>query len=326
MKVAVIGAGFAGLATSWFLIQKHQCEVTVFDPEGVGGGPSGIAAGLLHCYAGAHAKLNWKGYEGLHATTKLLDVAATALGDPVATHSGLLRLAVTNWQMDDYYKCAESYDDVRWCSPEECQKMNPGVVQKPGIFIESAMTVDTKRYLEGLWKACKGIVLEKRSIQSLEELSEFDQVIVTMGAATTTLPELANIPIKPIKGQLLELEWPEELPPLNHPVNSQAYIVMHPSDRSCIVGATFEKDFDHTMPDHLEALAWLKPKYTAIIPALENAKVINCLAGVRGATPDHRPILKKVSDKCWVLAGLGSKGLLHHALLAEELVMRINLD
>ncbi|HRD55095.1 MAG TPA: FAD-dependent oxidoreductase, partial [Parachlamydiaceae bacterium] len=50
MKIAIIGAGFAGLATAWHLLQhqdKIPLEVTIFDSSGFGGGASGIAAGLL---------------------------------------------------------------------------------------------------------------------------------------------------------------------------------------------------------------------------------------------------------------------------------------
>ena len=66
MKVAVIGAGFCGLAVVWNLLNQlfqPNLEVTLFDKTAIGSGASGVAAGLLHPYAGAHAKLNWRGKE-----------------------------------------------------------------------------------------------------------------------------------------------------------------------------------------------------------------------------------------------------------------------
>ena len=40
-KIAIVGAGFAGLAAAYFLSQKNH--VTLFDKKGIGAGASGIA-------------------------------------------------------------------------------------------------------------------------------------------------------------------------------------------------------------------------------------------------------------------------------------------
>lgn len=51
MNIAIIGAGFSGLALAYFLLQS-SAHVTLFDAVGIGGGASGIATGLLHPYPG----------------------------------------------------------------------------------------------------------------------------------------------------------------------------------------------------------------------------------------------------------------------------------
>lgn len=45
MRIAIIGAGFSGLAAAWYFLQQPHLEVTVFDKKGIGGGASGVAAG-----------------------------------------------------------------------------------------------------------------------------------------------------------------------------------------------------------------------------------------------------------------------------------------
>lgn len=331
MRIAIIGAGFSGLATAWHLLHSHSTfpiSVVVFDPKGIGGGASGMAAGLIHPYSGAHAKLNWQGIAGLQATHILLEASAKVLGRPVADPSGLLRVAITEAQQQDFSRCAQAYSDVAWQSPEECVGLAPGIVNKPGILIKSAIAVNCSLYLQGLWKACslKGAVLEKQAVDSLSMLNEFDVIVVGMGIASKTLPELSSLPLTAVKGQILEIGWPVEVPPPLLPLNSQAYLIMNASKRSCFVGATFEKNFSTTGPVPEFALADLMPKAEALYPCIKNAPLIECRAGIRASTPDHHPIAKRINEKCWVIAGMGSKGLLYHALFAQKITQEILLN
>jgi glycine/D-amino acid oxidase-like deaminating enzyme len=326
MKIAILGAGFCGLAAAWHLKKNDHIQITLFDPLGIGKCASGVAAGLLHKYAGSHAKRNWRADEGYQATCELLQVAESALGTQVARKSGMLRVAHSAEQEMDFKKCSQQNpDDVHWFTAHECTDAVPSLPPFPGIFINSAMIVDCERYLAGLWLACqrKGVQLEKRGIRSLAELSGYDLVVCAMGAATHSVVELQQISLKPIKGQVLVCRWPENMAPLPYPINSQAYLLMNPDNKTCIVGATFERDFTSSEPDLPTALNEILPKLHAFFPHLDGTSVISCRAGVRAATPDHKPLLKKVTDNCWVLSGMGSKGLLYHALCAKDLASQV---
>ena len=52
-RYAVIGGGFAGVATAWHLLAhaNRPVRVDLFDGAGIAGGASGTAAGLLHPYS-----------------------------------------------------------------------------------------------------------------------------------------------------------------------------------------------------------------------------------------------------------------------------------
>ncbi|MCI5052703.1 MAG: FAD-dependent oxidoreductase [Simkaniaceae bacterium] len=99
MRVAVIGAGLCGLAVSYFL----DAEVTVFDRIGVGGGASGVAAGLLHPCPGKEGKRSLYADEAMEQARELLKVAEDAYGAPVADCSGIegKEEGITVW-MDRY--------------------------------------------------------------------------------------------------------------------------------------------------------------------------------------------------------------------------------
>lgn len=332
MNIAIVGAGFAGMATAWNLLQ-HSCSVTFFDRVGIGGGASGVSAGLVHPFSGLHAKLNRRGFEGMCAAQKLFRVSEETLGRKVSRQTGLLRVALTEQQKKDYAKCAKACSEVKAVSVVECSRILPSIVPAEGIWIPSGLVVNSPLYLQGLWEACKskGAKLVIEEIKTLEQLHSFDIVLIAMGAASNTLPGLEDLPLSKIKGQVIESLWPESLPPLTVPVSSQAYLLMslavdspeRSEKKSCLLGATFERDFPDERPDLNKALKELIPKIDPIFPQFKQFPIIDCRVGIRASTPHHHPLIKKVGRNCWVFTGLGSKGLLYHALFAEEVSSQI---
>lgn len=331
MDIAIIGAGFSGLAVACHLINHHpafpQLNIHLFDSKPIGQSTSGIAAGLLHPFVGAHAKLNRMGLEGFESTQELLNIAAQTLGRPVtATNQGILRLALREDQWEDYQRCAEIHPhETQRLDSSACQELAPGCADAPGLWIKQGQTVYSSLYLEGLWQACflKGAKFVQRTITSLEELKDFDLTIVTTGAETYQLKELENISLSRVKGQVLELEWPEGVPPLTCSLNSHVYILMTENRNACLVGATYERGFQEAIPDVKSAEEAILPKAIELFPPLKNAIVKNCYAGMRAVTPQRLPWIKQLSPKQWLLAGMGSRGLLYHARFARELVERL---
>lgn len=330
MKIAVIGAGFCGLAVAWHLLNHPNSErftVEIFDAKEIGKGTSGIAAGLLHPFAGAHAKLNWRGQEGFQAAKELLTIASKTLGQSViAKDEGILRLALNPDQLNDFQLCAAKYpNETQWLDVKNCQQLAPGCKQAPGLWIKTGLTVYSTLYLQGLWKAClqRGAKFKLQRIHSLGELSDYDLTIVTAGAETLQLEELKALPLSLVKGQVLELSWPKNQIPLNCALNSHVYLLMTHSRTSCLVGATYEKGHQTAESDLETAKRELLPKAFELFPPLKEASIINCYSGMRAVTPQHLPLIQSLNPSQWVLTGMGSKGLLYHALFAKELVQKV---
>ncbi len=326
MKIAIIGAGFAGLATAWQLLEQNEhLSITLFDPSGIGGQASSISAGLLHTYIGLHAKYNQDGREGYEETRKLLNVASKALNQLTYAESGLLRPALSDSQQLDYRICADKYDDVEWLSADQAQRKVPCLSYHSALWIKSALTVYPELYTQGLGLASlqRGVTFEKKAIVSLAEVDNFDAIIIAAGPQTLHFPELASLRLNFIKGQILEMAWPVQLTPLTMPVNSQTYIVMNRNNKSCIIGSTYERTFTSSAPNIEVAMTEILPKAVALIPLLAEAEVLGCRAGIRVSSPGHLPIIQQISPRIWVFTGLGSKGLLYHALYAKKLVKAI---
>jgi len=307
MKFAVVGAGFCGLALSYYLSKKNLYDITLIDQVGIAAGASGIAAGLLHPYVGFKGRLNWRGHEALQETKHLL--ALTGQNCP----SGILRIPRSDEQWRLFQEGAALYDDM-----DLYEVNHPGILQREGVLIHSGLTVNCQSYLHELWNLAKnqGCTLKKQTIKSLQELHEFDAVVICNGPLAM---QLLGLRLKLIKGQLLKFQWPENWPPLLQSVVSCKYVVMEGND-ACWVGGTYEHHFDHGNPDESIAREEILSDLQRFMPKLVESPILDCQAGIRVFAPDRRPLMQQVDPKTWVFTGMGSKGLLYHALMAKEFV------
>lgn len=310
--VGIVGAGLCGLATAVFCLQ-NGFSVHLYDRKEIGGGASGVAAGLLHSYSGAHAKKNRWASEGMQETEELLQLAQKYSIGPIYQQKGLYRLAFTNEQREDYRKSALLYPDVKWI--ENIQTILPLAPAVSAIYISKALAVYTLSYLRALWAFCKkeGAKFFVQDIIEPRLLKE-DLVVLTCGEGLLQYNELKT---SPVKGQLIKLQWPD-IDPLPCPISSKIYIVMD-GDRNCFIGGTFEKVFISEEPDIKVATELLLPAAEQLYPPLKGASIVGCMAGVRVSTSDHLPIFGQMKSGVYYLGGMGSKGLLYHAYYAKKL-------
>ncbi len=328
MKIAILGGGFAGIAVAWHLFRELQgaARIDIFDPAPVVLGASRISMGILNPFMGKQARYAWKGEEAVQETHVLLTAAAQALQAPLILSKGLLRPALTEEAIQEFQVRAQKYPkEALWWSSTECCHAIPGLylqLHQGGLYFPQALTVSVDTYLSGLWRSveCHGAQYLKMSALTEALVAEYDHFIMTIGAHSRSLQALAPLPITRIKGQILELEWPSSLPPLPMSLSGEGQIVMTQGNRSCLVGATYEKEFTTMDPDPEFARKEILKKITPFFPAIANAKTIDCRARMRAAAPNHLPLIGRINEKMWFLTGLGSKGLLYHGLAAHQLV------
>lgn len=318
--IGIIGAGFSGLATAWYL-SKAGHQVTIYESSPLGENASGISAGLLHPYTGYKAAKSRNGEAKIKATLELLTVATNALGEPVHEKTGLLRPALKEDQEIFFKDCSDQNSDVHWMSAKEVQDKFPGIHALPAIWIDSAIQVNTKYYLQGLWKACEksGVQWICEPVTSARSLKEDIKIIAT---GSQTLPESRHLPVHPVKGQLLELSWDNPLP---FPISSGVYLVPGTVGHSVLVGATFEHHFYNAEPNIQLAQELLLPKLKKLYSLPDPVTVLSCKVGIRASTPTRKPIIQQVDDRIWTIVGMGSKGLLYHAESARQLSLNLNL-
>ncbi len=305
MHIAVVGTGLAGLAVGWHLL-KEGCQITFFDERELGQGASGVAAGLVHPYAGEKARRSQNASESLAQMEELLALSEQELGRPVIIHREIIRIAYSDEQRINL-KAAEDVEEI---APDE-------------FLIRSGMTVDVPSHLQGLFLACqkKGArhILQKVPMDG--PLDGFDHTVFACGSGWSSSPFARGLPLKPMKGQVLLLRLNQ---PLAKSHIAKGYLARTLDPRLVYLGATYERRFTDEQPCMESASQELLPRLSRLLPSGCTWEILGCRAGVRLCRQgDNFPFGKRIGENCWWLAGLGSKGLLYHAYLAKKLVCDI---
>jgi glycine/D-amino acid oxidase-like deaminating enzyme len=308
-KIAVIGAGLAGLAVTRALVEQKNVEVHLFDPLGAGKGASQYALGLFNLFAGARLRLNSWGYAPLEATYPWLLEAESILAEKVILKKGIIKIATTEMQKKDFAEAAKMYEQI---IPLE---------KTDHYLISSALQLNMEGYLKGLFQASldKGLCFHKKDIHHLSELSSFDAIVVASGEKSAYFAELKDLVMHRIKGQILKGRLKT---PLDYPLSSKVHLVSL-ENGTYILGATYEKEPKIFDVDQKEAMEELIPEVRKIYKDFDERTIISCHAGIRATTPQRTPYVGAVKKGIYVFAGLGSKGLLCHALLGKKLALAI---
>ena len=306
-KVAVIGAGFAGLALSWYL--RHlDVHVDLYDAKEVGAGASGVASGLVHPYPGEKARRSMYAADALQETKKLLSVAQNFVQEPVANYCGILR-QVSAELLPCFQRHSIEYRDVQF-------------MQENLFCIVSGIVVYAKQYMRGLFLACKklGVTWHQHNIESLQPLEGYHATIFAIGAGIFAFPEAKTLSLYPVKGQTLLCQAPQRM---ERPILGKGHIIPHESSLVHI-GATYEREVLDETPNIQMARKDLFVKAHGLMPHWDDLEVYDCFAGIRVTSLKHyTPTCCKIRERLFVMTSLGSRGLLYHAYFAKQLALSI---
>ncbi len=293
MRVAVVGAGLAGLGVTYFLIQKGH-SVTLFDELGVGSGASGIPIGLCHPYVGRSGKPSKFSDDAMTATRELIDKVEKTSGKKLADRSGILRV---DWNPIQWYPDLEKVGE--------------------GVCIKSGMTVYMREYVKALYDSFNNVELVIKKVSFEEELKDFDRVIFASGAGIK--PFCLDVTF--VKGQVVigVCKNPPEKTIM------KAYGHMSPlRDGRVQIGSTYEHHYVSSAPDQEVALRELQPKMNALLSKEDEFVIEGCFSGIRVCVKGgYLPIIKQLNEKVFVFTGLGSRGLLYHAYYGRHLANMI---
>jgi len=241
--------------------------------------------------------------------------------------------------------------EAEWLPPRRCRELEPGLTPSfnGGVHAPGEAAVDPRALSAALLAACGAVGVELRFgvevTAALRDGNRLNGVRVApaaddsgngsggedLRAGATVLaagawsgqaewvPEQARPPVRPVKGQALELRARDGAPPCERILASErVYLVPRPDSR-LIVGATVEEvGFDTTVT--AGGVHELLREAYRLLPDVAEMELVEATAGLRPGTPDNLPLVgpSPVEGLLWA-TGHFRNGILLAPLAANQI-------
>jgi glycine oxidase len=335
--VVIIGGGIVGLATA-FSLSREKLRINLVERGAVGREASWAAAGYLtfqgsSTQPGPRLDLTRTSFQMYPAW--LEELAECTPGDTGFWRCGLFELCLTEAEVHEAqaraaWQRAAGYS-VEWLDAATTRRQYPHLAPSlpvhGGLFFAEVAQVRPPRLLKTLTAAARhrGVeVFEDSPVTailrtsdrvtgvSLADGTELAAPIVINAAgswASQLAPEMAIMPIRPVKGTIVLLEV--STPPTHEILVSSRGSLYPRADNKVLLGATIE-DAGYDKGVKLEALRALAQQSMALVPMLKDANFAAAWAGLRPFSHDNLPYLGAVPglDGGYAAAGHYRSGIL----------------
>lgn len=341
-RVAVVGGGIAG-ASAAFALAREGAAPTLIERHGVASeassrNPGGLnpllGAGIpgpLHAFALESHRLTMARLEELRARSGVAFRGGPVTRVHIALDSG------DRADLEPMYEIQQATPgfSARWLDRGELVALEPRVAPDAvgALRVEGNARVDAAAYTRSVAAAAvslgatfvTGDVIGLRSdgdrvtgVELASGVIPCDGVIIATGVWVEGPASWLGVrlPVAMHKGELLFVEIDGE--PLAHTfARNDASIYGDGTNTVCIGGTESKTGFDTTPTP--EARSEILAKAKRLFPAIETARVVGQIAGVRAVTPDRLPIVGAAPgwSNVWLALGGGRKGLLLGAAMGE---------
>ena len=306
----VVGAGIIGCAIARELaVRGVAC--TVFDDRPVGGGATQASAGMLAPHVEAHAggPMLELGLRSLDLYQPWISTVGHESGVEIEYRViGTLEVALTADRAAELRRSGRSHG--RWLEPADVARVHPRLRKTAGaLTCEEHGYVVASQLAEALARAAEraGATFERARVLDISPegrairvtttagRSVALHVILAAGAWTNSIHGVRTPPVRPVRGQLLRLEWPALHSPLPTVIWGPDCYLVPRIDGSVLVGATVEEvGFDERTTE--EGVQRLLSAAGDLLSSLKRSRLIEARAGLRPAAPDDLPVLGSDPD------------------------------
>jgi glycine oxidase len=311
--ILIVGSGVIGCAIARELALRGV-DVTVLDPRPVAAGATQASAGMLAPYVEAHDRgamldLCVRSLEMYHSAW-----VSSLWNEGLAVEYqriGTLEIALTPERTSILRQGVILRQGMpgRWLEPLDVARAYPQLCPTFGAFMcEAHGYVDATQLATALARSAErhGARFRRVRVDSIERTAGgihlrvggdrlvAHTVVLAAGAWTNQIDGVRRPPLRPVRGQLLEMRW-ESRPLPTIMWGPDCYIVPRTERGAILVGATVEEaGFDERTTDEgVRGLLWAARQ---LIPLLRDDDLIEARVGLRPATPDELPVLGRDPD------------------------------
>jgi glycine oxidase len=357
-----VGGGIVGLSCAWRAAQRGA-RVAVLERAEPPAGATNVAAGMLapvgELTFGEPELLQMT----LAAAELYPDfVAELEAASGLATgyvRRGALHVALDRDEASELRRVHDLQRslglEAEWLPPRRCRELEPGLTPSfnGGVHAAGEAAVDPRALTRALVAALAAAGGELRTgcevvgglfegerlagvrvapaaagngaAPASEEIRA-DAVVLANGAwsgATEWLPEHARPPVRPVKGQALELRTRDGSAPCERIVCSERVYLVPREDGRLVVGATVEEQGFETAVTAGGVHELLREAYR-LLPDVAEMELVGALAGLRPGTPDNLPIVGPGEIEGLLLAtGHFRNGVLLAPLTADAIATQL---
>ena len=346
----IVGGGIVGLSAAWRAREKGL-SVTVLERDTVGRGTSYVAAGMLAPVAEAEFGAAGRGLLelGLRSAEMWPRFAAElerASGEEVGLlKTGTLVLARDEDEARELERQLAFRQSLglrtERLRASAAREREPGLAPTVRLAVEAPddHSVDPRLVLEALRRACEiaGVgIREHTQVDSVKlddagervtglllhggERLSAGQVVLAAGAWTgriAGLPSDAQIPVRPVKGQILRLRDPAGPGLLTHVVRFEGGYLVPRAEGRYVLGATVEEKGFELSPTAGGVYELLRDA-SELVPGIDELQIEELSVGLRPGTPDNAPAIGRgaLEELVWA-TGHHRNGILLAPLTAE---------
>jgi glycine oxidase len=348
-----VGGGIIGLSCAWRAAQ-HGARVAVLERAEPPAGATNVAAGML-APVGELSFGEPQLLELTLAAARLYPEFVAELEGAAGESTGYRREGALHVALDpdEAAQLRRVHDlqrslglEAEWLAPRRCRDLEPGLTPSfnGGVHAPDEASIDPRALARALATALRGEGGELRTgcevVDGIfggdrlvgvrtaggEELRA-DAVVLCNGAwagGTEWLPEHARPPVRPVKGEVVELRGRDGAPaPARRIVCSERVYLVPRADGRLIVGATEEERGFDTIVSAGGVLELLREAYR-LLPEVAEMELVGTIAGLRPGTPDNLPLIGPGAiDGLLLATGHFRNGILLAPLTAERIATEL---
>jgi glycine oxidase len=351
--VAIVGGGIVGLSAAW-RARARGMSVTLLERDEIGRGASYVAAGMLAPVA--EAEFGAAGRRLLELGLRSAEMwpgFAAELRDAASMDVGLLRTGTIVLARDEdearelerqlAFRRSLGLRAAR-LRASAAREREPGLAPTVRLAIEAPddHSVDPRLVLQALRRACEIAGVDIREHAPVESVQldgararatglllragghvSAGQTVLAAGAWTERiagLPADAQVPVRPVKGQILRLRDPAGPGLLTRVARFDGGYLVPRADGRYALGATVEEKGFELSPTAGGVYELLRDA-RELVPGIDELRIEELSVGLRPGTPDNAPAIGAgaLDGLVWA-TGHHRNGILLAPLTAELLV------